>query len=156
MPLLLRECRECANRYTLLSMGGVITNNDRDTDIEDLSCPDCGCPDADAVLAPAVLKDAVNGSGIGIRFPYYDRALACEVQSAAHRRQLLRERGWVATDGDHDWEGDASRALSAAAAREAEMAADEDEMMNGPAKAEYRKALDVIKELPQDYFDRRG
>lgn len=155
MPLLHRECEACGRRFVLLSLCGVVTNNDRDTDIEDLSCPDCGCTEAEAILGGAVLKDAVNGSGIGIKFPYRDMALGCIVESAAHRRQLLAERNWTATDGDLDWEREGQADLDATATAEREFEEEQDYLFNGPSRAEYHKAREVIAQLPVEFFERR-
>jgi putative FmdB family regulatory protein len=134
MPFYEYKCERC---NTTTSRWNTIANR------ATKACDVCGDPMLKLVTAVRPLWTGDVG-GVGKHFPYFDRTLNCEVTSNQHRQRLCRERGLTPTDGDYDFAEEARETERRGALVDAEMRADWDYKMNGPHRAEYRRALDVI------------
>lgn len=108
MPTRVRRCAgvKCRTKYNVIE--GVLAKpfvEGRDDDL--LACPACGSEVYVPLLSLGRAIQLGDVGGAGKHFPYRDRGLGVapdgggiEVQSAAHRRHLLRyEQRWSAREG---------------------------------------------------------
>lgn len=158
MPIERRECNSCGHVYELLSVNGKdgrwnVAAPDPDNDPM-LGCEMCGELEENSKKLPAVSFGVGLGSGNGsfggqgdnVTYPYFDRGMGIWIESSSHRRREYKARGLVPMDGGvPDMEGHIARQKEAREQAEQARREQEDYMMNGPGKANYRKALDVIE-----------
>lgn len=86
------RCEACARTFTDL-----VDFRAGETHKTAKPCPTCG-----AACVQTFTSAHVDGT---IKmYPYYDKGLDCEVTSAQHRRDICKERGLVAVEGDYDAE----------------------------------------------------
>jgi predicted nucleic acid-binding Zn ribbon protein len=134
------ECTACKHRYFEALLA----------DEAAPPCPRCGEPGREML--------GIAGTEAPGSWPRYDKGLGLVLTSAAHRRQVCKERGLIAIDGD--WDED--RLMSAI---EADVAKDEataaeyyDRIEHAPEYREYREARDkgvydsVLKKEPPKAF----
>lgn len=148
MPIHGRKCAQCGFVHSILDSRGDLSSLDND-DIDDLSCPKCHAVDFVPQDPAWIQHNGLSATG-GVVFPYFDKALACWVDSPQHKRVLLAERGWIDTKGDIDWEREVEVEQDRIREREREMEEDRSYMEEGPHKAEYLKAQDVISRILAD------
>lgn len=148
-----RRC-SCGKSYDLLEHPpGQWSALDR-PDIDDLSCPGCGKLEHEVVIGMASGIQLGGSAGVSKLYPYFDRALGCEVRDHQHRQWLLkhepdgtpREFPLVAVEGDFDElaELKRKRALDREVAEEAEEI--NRQLMHPDHRAEIMKARAIIEE----------
>lgn len=99
--------------------------------------------------------DLGGAAGVGRMFPYFDRALGCEVNSATHRRWLLthypdgrvREFALRPTDGAWCPEEEIKEEVREREADEKAYNEYIEYMTTGPDRASYHKMLEVTRDL---------
>jgi hypothetical protein len=128
----------------------------------DEACPSCGSTDLeDGKLMPATGIELGGAGGVGKHYPYFDRALGCEVNSAQHRRWLMKHhpdgtpRDFELRPTDGAWDPDEELKPEIRQAEEDKAVYDAyvDEMTNGPQRAAYFQTMRVLGELlsrPED------
>ncbi|HEY6866255.1 MAG TPA: hypothetical protein VI792_03295 [Candidatus Eisenbacteria bacterium] len=109
-----------------------------------LGCPECGSE----VFESAEIVNAANRGTGAVSYPYFDQALNCWVESLDQKRAMLKARGWEQADNALDAAvEDFSHEESVRIQRDKEIAEDINYQMEGPNKAEYRRAIDTITEI---------
>ena len=97
-------------------------------------CSECG-----KVAKRIIGRSAWAVDRFGERFPYYDRGLGMELHSKNHRRQVMREKGLVAVDGDYSVSENGREAREKAAAETRMVEKLQHDMKHHPAYKLYRE-----------------
>lgn len=110
-----RVCPQ-AHEYEVLVHNGAVSVLEHGDDVENLTCPKCGSAEFTETLGSS--RQRPHGAG----YPYNDIGLGCRIESAQHRRQVMRELGLVSADGEMERETD--RALADMDAKRAKVEAE--------------------------------
>jgi len=138
-----RECSACKTKYDLFEHMGEWGNLDQpDGKEDDLSCPKCAGTEYRSIVALGRGIELGDEAGVGKHYPRYDRGLQCIVKSAAHRRQLCKERGLVPVDGDVNLERSMDEQIEHNTRTE-RYAAYQDKLKNAPEFAGFRRYMDT-------------
>ena len=93
------KTRQCpaGHRYDVLDHRGVVTVLEKEGDAcFELTCPTCGAAEFTEHLLGVGEEYVPHGAG----YPYFDHGLGVELESAEHRRRVMRERGVVCMEGE--------------------------------------------------------
>lgn len=144
-----RTCLDCGAVHHVLHhhRHGIMSQDN--ADIDDLRCPACkgeryteGFPDG-----PPPRDEITNGRTM---FPYYDVNLGMHLESAAHKRRVLKERGLVEMEGEMSTV--LEKQLSEDERREAESKADYEEYQRecaaDPEIRRLQARFDEIRKIP--------
>ena len=141
-----RKC-PCGAKFDTLSWRGDEWSIASEDDDLRLFCPTCGNAEADSFVDATVWGGGGLGllggeASVGREFPYYDRSLRCQVNSYAHRKQLMKERNLVEADIDHTIREEAKARRASDQAR-ANDRAYRKQLEEDPAYADFRKLADA-------------
>ena len=100
-----RRCVGCNTNYEVMEHNGESIGMG---DTDQTTCPTCDMEEFVAVLEVPVAIELGDEAGHGKIYPYNCRALRMRIKSAAHRRQVMKEKGLV-EDGGYDEERYARR-----------------------------------------------
>lgn len=122
-----RECAACGRRYDVLYHHREGWSALEREDLDDLRCPACDGSEFVPIIGAASGIQLGGSAGVGKHFPYYDRALGCEVTSHQHRTWLMthhpngtrRADRLLPTEGAVDFVAEAEKEFAARDRREA-------------------------------------
>lgn len=161
-----RVCADCGITVTWarLKCRGCFHNFGPPTDPDPTTCPKCGSQDiADLGKQWDDLTFFCEGCGPGrigyrasVRYPYFDRGLNREILSPGHRREVCRELGVIPTDGETRglWDEIADKAEAEDERIDRKYAEYMDEMTTGPARGEFARLQEHMKEVHREEFAR--
>ena len=143
MPVKGRRCQSCHHKFDIFTFKQAgeehISVMERDDDV--LGCPKCDSEDWDVVFGAGIGIELGGGASTGKIYPYFDRGLGCQVDSASHRRQIMKARGLIEAP-----EFDEERMMADICRDSDRMVAEHEahvkEMEESPHWADYRRARD--------------
>lgn len=112
------------------------TNDQNEYDLTAARCDACGSDNLELKLvAPAIDR-------FSERFPYFDKGLGVMLTSKRHRREVMKQMGVIAVDGDVDINDSARKAEAVTKDDEAILADMKHRLEHHPGYREYRQLRD--------------
>jgi hypothetical protein len=151
-----RKCLDCGEVYEVLRdlrpryADAPYTSLDpRARGLDDLACPACRSERFEARLSVGTGIDLGDVGGAGRVYPYFDRALNRQINSAAHRRQVCKELNVHPIEGSFmpQLERSMSRHESAI---EAQQAAFREQQAREDADPDIRRAKGMFAAMTKD------
>jgi len=136
-----RRCTECKTRYELIEVSGAFLRMTHD-DVEGLGCPGCGEEGFDRLLSRGGGAKHRNRASEDVLYPYFNRGLGVMLESAEHKKRVMKEMGVVEAPGlDITKQAEEDGAFSLQNAREYNEYVEE---MEGSAEhADWRRERDL-------------
>lgn len=106
-------------------------------------CPTCRSTDAEARFDAPLGIELGGGASTGRFYPYFDRGLMCQIDSAKHRQQVCKARGLVPVDGDIDLDDDHRKQSVEEAETKRKYAELQDMYDHRPDFADHRRLRDL-------------